>query len=108
MTILPENLAEFLSLADYPEYELRYNIAPTQQVPVLIKDRESGKRVMKIYRWGLIPYWAKDEKIGSRLINAKAETIDKRPSFREAFKKRRCLIPASGFFEWKKDVTGRC
>jgi putative SOS response-associated peptidase YedK len=81
----------------------RYNIAPSQTVPV-IRRAQLGEdlREMAGCKWGLIPYWAKDPKIGNNLINAKAETIADKPSFKQAFARRRCLIPADGFFEWKK------
>jgi Uncharacterized conserved protein len=78
----------------------RYNIAPTQSVPVIIK--EAGNVMAQNMVWGLIPYWAKDRKIGGRSINARAETVACKPTFREPFKRRRCLVPASGFYEWKK------
>ncbi len=77
--------------------EPRFNIAPTQQAPVIIPG--SGNEVVMM-RWGLIPSWAKDESIGSRLINARAEGISRRPAFRASVKKRRCLVPATGFYEW--------
>ena len=77
----------------------RYNIAPTTKVPVIRQDEE-GRRI-DLLRWGLIPFWAKDTKIGYSLINARGESVADKPSFREAFKKRRCLIPASGFYEWQ-------
>src|ERR1041384_1733807 len=80
----------------------RYNIAPTQSVIVVGDD---GERYLKQMRWGLIPSWAKDESIGNRMINARAETIAEKPAFRAALKKRRCLIPADGFYEWKKGET---
>jgi len=76
----------------------RYNIAPTQEVLVLLDD---GERCIEVLRWGLIPSWAKDPKMGQRLINARVETLLERPSFREAFRKRRCLILADGFYEWR-------
>lgn len=79
----------------------RYNIAPTQDAPV-IKSHEQGEKVLKLLRWGLIPSWAKDKKIGSSLINARAETILTKPSFRSAFYSRRCVVPISGFYEWQK------
>ena len=77
----------------------RYNIAPTQQVPV-ITDREPKR--LSFMKWGLVPSWAKDPKIGSRMINARSETAAEKPSFRTAFKRRRCLIPADGYYEWTK------
>ena len=80
---------------------LRYNIAPTQQVPVV--RAVDGARQLAMTKWGLIPSWADDPKIGYSLINARSETAATKPSFRAAIKSRRCLIPADGFFEWKKD-----
>ncbi len=77
----------------------RYNIAPSQIIPVI---RQTQSREMAGCKWGMIPFWAKDPKIGNNLINAKAETIAEKPSFKRAFAKRRCLIPADGFYEWQK------
>lgn len=82
--------------------EPQYNIAPTQKAPIIAHSDEGY--TIKATRWGLIPSWAKDEKIGSKLINARAETVAEKPSFRAAFKKRRCLVPASGYFEWKGEA----
>jgi putative SOS response-associated peptidase YedK len=82
-----------------------YNIAPTQ--PIAVIQEEGGARRLVTLRWGLIPAWAKDPSIGSRLINARAETVAQKPSFRNAFKKRRCLIVADGFFEWQKRGAGK-
>jgi putative SOS response-associated peptidase YedK len=76
-----------------------YNVAPTQNIPAII--RQNDENVLRTFRWGLVPFWAKDPSIGNRLINARSETVDSKPSFRSAFKKRRCLIPADGFYEWK-------
>lgn len=84
-------------------FKPRYNIAPTQLVPVV--RNEAGKRIISALKWGLVPSWAKDAEIGNRMINARAETLAEKPSFRDAFAKRRCLIPTSGFYEWSK--TGR-
>jgi putative SOS response-associated peptidase YedK len=78
----------------------RYNIAPTQPVAVV---PNNGKRELDYFTWGLIPSWAKDPKIGSRMINARSETLTEKPSFRAAYKRRRCLILADGFFEWSKE-----
>jgi len=77
----------------------RYNIAPSQIVPVI---RQPGETEMAGCRWGLIPFWAKDPAIGNKLINAKAETLAEKPSFKNALAKRRCLIVADGFYEWRK------
>lgn len=83
----------------YP-YNPSYNIAPTQQVAVVVREQENSENTLTSMRWGLIPSWAKDEKIGARMINARAETIAEKPSFRQALLQRRCLILADGFFEW--------
>lgn len=79
----------------------RYNIAPTQQV-LAIRTNSDGSRSGDMLSWGLVPSWASDRSIGSRMINARAETLHEKPAFRSAFKRRRCLIPASGFYEWRK------
>ncbi|MCA9067573.1 MAG: SOS response-associated peptidase, partial [Planctomycetaceae bacterium] len=80
----------------------RYNIAPTQDIAVVRLDQGHKHRELSLLRWGLIPSWAKDPKIGNRMINARAETLAEKPSFRVAFRKRRCLVLADGFFEWQK------
>lgn len=99
-------VAEEFMLDHEPDMQERYNIAPTQYVAaVRIPTKEAG-RELAFLRWGLIPFWAKDEKIGYRTINARSETVESKPAFRAAFKYRRCLIPATGFFEWKR-VNGK-
>ena len=103
--IPPELLAEIFGLPEPPSVPARYNIAPTQQVAV-IRPRDEGGNRLDFLRWGLIPAWAKDLSIGSKMINARSETIDEKPSFRSAFKQRRCLVLASGFYEWE-DVAGK-
>jgi putative SOS response-associated peptidase YedK len=85
-----------------PEFTPRYNIAPTQVVPVMRRD-ESGKRALDFMRWGLIPPWATDASIGSKMVNARSETVAEKPSFREPYRKRRCLVPASGYYEWRTE-----
>jgi len=82
------------------EYMTGNNISPGQQIAALI--RKDGQNSLVKYRWGLIPWWAKDPSIGNRMKNARAETISEKPSFKHAFQKRRCLIPAEGFYEWQK------
>ncbi len=82
----------------------RYNIAPSQPAPVVLQ-REKG-RTLEALRWGLVPRGAKDLRVGSRLINARVETVATRPSFREAFAVRRCVVPATGYFEWRKQAAG--
>ena len=86
------------------EFEPRYNIAPSQRLPIISSD---APKELKLYRWGLVPFWAKDPKIGYKMINARGETIAQKPAFRNAYKKRRCLIPATGFYEWQKTATGK-
>ena len=86
-------------------YLPRYNIAPTQPVLAVISDGKSNR--IGYLRWGLIPSWAKDEKIGNKLINARAETLTEKPSFRESVRKRRCLIVADGFYEWAHTKGGK-
>lgn len=83
----------------------RWNIAPTQQVPVVRQDRKEPKRTFALLRWGLIPSWAKDASIGFKTINAMSETAADKPAFRDAMRQRRCLIPADGFYEWRKTGT---
>lgn len=79
-----------------------FNVAPTDMQPVVRLNRDTGDRELTVMRWGLIPYWSKDIKIGYSTINAKAETIATTPAFREAMKSRRCLVPADWFYEWQK------
>ena len=87
-----------------PEITPRYNIAPTQPVAVLPND---GKNKLDFYNWGLIPSWAKDPQIGSRMINARAETLAEKPAFRAAFRRRRCLVLADGFYEWQQQPNSK-
>lgn len=84
----------------------RYNIAPTQNIATIIHDDGAPQNTLVRMCWGLIPSWAKDPSIGSRMINARAETVAEKPSFRAAFKRRRCLIPADGFYEWQAQPDG--
>jgi len=95
----PEEAQERLGLGDLPdEFIPNTNIAPGSNIPVVINPVD---RNVLMFRWGLIPGWAKDEKIGFRMFNARAETVVDKPSFRVPFRKQRCLIPADGFYEWK-------
>lgn len=99
----PGDFEDEFDLGGIPEsYLPRYNIAPTQPVAVV---RNNEKRKVEMFRWGLIPFWAKDMEIGSRLINARSESLTEKPSFRSALSKRRNLILASGFYEWKTSST---
>lgn len=97
--VTPARLAEAFDLAEVPDFEPRYNIAPTQRAPVIVAAPEGPREMM--LRWGLVPFWAKDPKIGSRMINARAESLAERPAFRTAFRRQRCLVPADGFYEWQ-------
>lgn len=99
-------LLETFSLAHPPDpLPPRYNIAPTQGVATVVAEND-GSRVLRLMRWGLIPPWAKDLSIGSRMINARCETVAEKPAFRNALKRRRCLIVADGFYEWQKQPGG--
>ena len=102
----PDAIAAEFGLADVPLLEPRYNIAPTQAVATVRLDRETGTRRLDLMRWGLVPSWADDPAIGNRLINARAETVAEKPAYRSAFKTRRCLIVADGFYEWMQ-IDGR-
>ena len=84
--------------------KLRYNIAPTQIIPAVLE--QDGSRIISGLKWGLIPHWSKDDSFASKLINARAETLAEKPSFRDSFKNRRCIISASGFYEWDKKGSG--
>jgi len=88
-------------LADAPEVEPRYNIAPTQFVPIVRIERD-GRRVLRMVRWGLVPWWAREESVGNPMINARCESLSRNSAFRDAFEERRCLVPASGFYEWAR------
>lgn len=100
LTATPDTLQETLNLGTVPTtLEPRYNIAPTQSVAVVT---DPGTRDVALFRWGLVPSWADDPSIGNKLINARAETVAEKPSFRSAFRSRRCLILADGFYEWQK------
>ncbi len=87
---------------DGDDFAARYNIPPGTDIAV-IRQSPDGKRVLHRLRWGLIPHWAKDPSIGAKLNNARGESVDEKPSFKSAFSRRRCLIPASGFYEWKTE-----
>jgi putative SOS response-associated peptidase YedK len=91
-----------------PLFESRYNIAPTQDVLVVRTNPVDGKRSAKMMRWGLIPSWIEADKVGSGppMINARSETLAEKPTFRTAFKRRRCIIPADGFYEWRASASG--
>ena len=104
-TATPAMIAQQFDVAVPPLFAPRYNIAPSQPVVAIRIEPDTATRQLVLLRWGLIPSWAKDPKIGFQCINAKAETVAEKPSFRSAFKKRRCLVVATGFYEWQ--VQGR-
>ncbi|MCK5050879.1 MAG: SOS response-associated peptidase [Candidatus Cloacimonetes bacterium] len=100
--------SSFQAIKDYAdllneigEIDANYNVAPGQEIPIIII--ENQQNILKLCKWGFIPFWAKDETIGNKLINTRGETIAEKPSFKFAFQQRRCLIPANGFYEWRKN-----
>jgi putative SOS response-associated peptidase YedK len=93
---------QLFSLPEEPVVAPRYNIAPTQPVAIVRLDPQAKTREWTHVQWGLVPSWAKDPSIGAKMINARSETVSEKPAFRSAFKRRRCLAPASGFYEWQK------
>jgi putative SOS response-associated peptidase YedK len=100
-------LAREFGVSDFPPRSPRYNIAPSQPVAAVRATPAGSGREIVLLRWGLIPSWSKDPAIGNRLINARAETAREKPSFRNAFRRHRCLIPASGFYEWQRQERGK-
>ena len=103
------NLADFVDVFPWirplaQEYPPRFNVAPSQLAPVVANRPEPQ---LELFKWGLVPSWAKDAAIGNRMINARAETLMEKPSFRTALKRRRCLVPADGFYEWKLNPDGK-
>jgi len=95
-------VGQLFDLPNWPETPPRYNIAPGQDVPAVFRNRETAARESRTFRWGLVPFWAKDPTIGNRLINARAETVAAKPAFRRPLRERRCLILADGFYEWEQ------
>jgi putative SOS response-associated peptidase YedK len=102
----PAAIALAFGLAHVPPLHPRYNVAPMQEVPI-VRVSASGARELVAVRWGLVPRWAKDPAIGSKMINARGETVATKPSFRTAFRRHRCLVPANGFYEWMPTADGR-
>lgn len=98
-------VVDFFKTANRLDIQPRYNIAPSQDAPV-VRANESG-RELALMRWGLVPHWAKDRKFSYHTINARAETVASKPAFREPFRHHRCLVPATGFYEWKSLVDGK-
>lgn len=93
--------------SDEQDWVPRYNIAPTQPVPVIRQHPNEPVRKLSLMRWGLVPAWAKDPSVGASMINARSETASTKPAFRDPFRLRRCLIPADGFYEWKRTVKAK-
>ena len=102
-----KDLAERFGLEEVPDLKPRYNIAPTQMVVIIRLDKNTLQRRLVQVKWGLIPFWAKDTSMRHRLTNARAESVAQKPAFRAAFKQRRCLVPADGFYEWKRQEGRR-
>ena len=98
------SVAELFSVELTLEFDRRYNIAPSQEVVGIASFGAKSRPEMRFFHWGLVPFWAKDAKIGNRLVNARSETLAEKPAFRNAFKSRRLLIPANGFYEWDKSA----
>lgn len=105
LTSSGRELAEAFDLAEAPELSPRFNIAPSQSVGTLTS--VSGQRAFSLRRWGLIPAWAKDPSVGYRMINARSETASEKPAFRDALRRRRCIVPANGFYEWARSGRER-
>lgn len=106
LQIPPELLAKIFGLQEIPVFPARYNIAPTQQVAI-IRETGAGRNQFSFMRWGLIPSWEKDPHIGNRMINARSETVAERPAFRHAVRHQRCIVLASGFYEWREEEGGK-
>lgn len=102
----PAAIALAFGLAHAPDIHPRYNIAPTQRIPIVRLDNTGGRELVQV-RWGLVPRWAKDPSIGTRLINARAETVAQKAAFRTAYARHRCLVPANGFYEWQSLLGGK-
>lgn len=110
LTNVSQNLlGPLFDVVDIPVAGLspRFNVAPTQDVPIVRVLAHGGPRTLSLAHWGLVPSWAKDLSIGSKMINARAETAAEKPAFRSSFKNKRCLVPTDGFYEWKKLAGGK-
>ena len=107
LKVITEILADQFDFEELSDANPRYNIAPSQLVACVRLLPKSQNREGIMLRWGLIPSWAKDPAIGMKLINARAETVDERPSFRKSFRQRRCLVLADGFYEWRKEIRAK-
>jgi putative SOS response-associated peptidase YedK len=106
LLVTPEQLRETFGLDSAPGYKISYNIAPGQKILGIVQPEQNDFIAVGL-DWGLVPFWAKDSSIGHSLINARAETLSEKPSFKAAYRERRCLIPATGFYEWQKRANGK-
>lgn len=106
LTATPESIVEHFQLESLSRYQPSYNITPAKKILTIVELDDKSRKAAYLF-WGLVPSWAKDSKNSSHLINARAETVREKPSFRSAFRHRRCLIPTNGFFEWQKLVSGK-
>ena len=97
-------IEEYFATSDAADWKPRYNIAPSQDVGIIRQDPVKPERRISLARWGLIPYWAKDVSVGYKMINARSETVATEPAYSESLRRRRCLFPADGFYEWKRGV----
>jgi len=107
LTTTADIVADVFDATPSAEFSPRYNIAPTQTAAIIRCAGADTSRTLDPARWGLIPSWAKDAAIGNRMINARAETVAEKPSYRAAFRRRRCLVPTDGFYEWQKTADGK-
>lgn len=104
LTANPEAIQQQFDLTSVPDIPPRYNVAPTQPVAVITNEKP---RELTFHQWGLIPSWSKEPSIGSKMINARAESVAEKPAFRSAFKRRRCILPSDGFYEWQGRDGGK-
>lgn len=104
-TLPPEMMVELFKLLNRIDYPPRYNIAPTQPIPVIWE--QEARRTIQLVRWGFVPGWVKDPREFPMIINARAESLEEKPSFRDAIKRTRCVVPASGYYEWMKGPDGK-
>src|SRR5207302_5217364 len=108
ITTAPEAILRWFNIIGTPSnFPPHYNAAPGQDLPVVRLHPKSGDRVLGALRWGLIPYWSKDPKIAWKCINARGETVSTTPAFRDAYKMRRCLVPADAFYDWKANGNAK-
>ena len=101
-----EAITRLFGVAVVASFAPRYNICPTQHVPV-VRTNNNGAHELALLYWGLVPFWAKEKSIGARMINARAETVAEKPAFRAAYRKRRCIVLADGYYEWRATTTGK-